>query len=1229
MGAATLVGRLGPVAAAVGVGVVMLTGGCGPAAADRGGDASSSTAEDDAGSAAPTPTGPRRRGPASRQAGRPAPDARPAHDHEVPIEPRRPTAVAPPAAAGAPEPAPESTPVKAFTPPTYSALPSDPAPGVAAQWAAPPAVETPPARPAAQPALAQIPPSSIRPAVPVSARASAEPGTAPPGGLGSVWAPWSASDPAAPSASAVSWLVLGAARRQLGTAKAAIRPAAVVSTGQVVAPPATALPAAVTNAPPVITNVVLSTPNSVTGAVIGTVTASDPNADAISYRAFTSTRGVVTISTAGVFAYTPTATARHAAARIGATTAATTDLVTVTVTDARGAAVSRAVSVPVSPKNAVPTATKTVGAANLSTGVVTGAVTGADADRDPLTYAIATNPAKGAVVLTAAGAFTYTPSAAARHAAARIGATTAARTDSFAVRVADGYGGAVIVPVNVAVAPTNTAPTATVSIGKPDPVTGIAAGRVSASDADRDALSFRASTPAYGSVAMRADGGFTYTPTAAARAAARASATPRTDTFTVTVTDGYGGSKALGVTATIAPADSAPRAGTATVGTANPGTGVVTGTVSATDPDGDAITYTAAATATPKGGTVSVATGGAFTYTPTATARHAAARTGAVAADKADTVSVAATDRYGARTVIPVSVPISPKNTAPVAAAPVVGTPNAGTGVVTGRVSATDADGDPLTYSTPATTAKGAVSLTATGAFTYTPTALARQKAAATGASAADRTDRFTVSIADGYGGTVAVPVTVAVSPAANPGTRLAAFPGAEGFGAYATGGRGGSVIYVTNLNANGPGSLQWAIDQPGARYILFKVSGVIDSQIHLTNGNVTIAGQTSPGGITVRGFVTDETPYQDQAVQAPADFAENWILQHIRIRPGADGPSDDGLRMRYTRNAIVDHVSIGNATDEAIEISYSHDITVQNTLIAETVGGHSFYGGVLMNYSNPAYGFGLDNVSLHHNVFNRIEGRLPEGSRESLAAANSYMNLEMSNNLYWDPNFFVALGLTTNSLTDANGNPYPIYWNLNAVNNYFRTRSDFPYGMFDDQILRTPRNNLYVSGNKMNLYPAWSDYQLFYCCNDFQSVTGPADSAQQAHRLATRNPFPAITYTATEQLVNLLLNTAGAWPRDPMDRRLMRSVAANTIATAPRDTNPAGDALLPAFTGAAPVAPADTDNDGMPDAWEAARGLNPNVANTNAHTLSSAGYTDLDVYLNELSASRVTGWVG
>lgn len=671
--------------------------------------------------------------------------------------------------------------------------------------------------------------------------------------------------------------------------------------------------------------------------------------------------------------------------------------------------------------------------------------------------------------------------------------------------------------------------------------------------------------------------------------------------------------------------------------------GVVNGTLNATDPDSASLSFSV--TANPLHGTVTINGSGDYTYTadPAVAASGTTDSFQATVSDAGSgfhvhgmaglvnllTFGLLGSSGHTSTATIPVTVaPFGGGNHLPTATV-TIGSTNPATGVVTGAVIGSDADGDPLTYSGSTTTAKGTAVVTVAGAFTYTPTDAARLNAASPTATADDQRDTFTVTISDSRGGTATAAVVVPVSPATGTTTPLPAFPGAEGFGAYATGGRGGSVIYVTNLNADGPGSLQWAIDQPGARYILFKVSGVIDTQIHLTNGDVTIAGQTSPGGITIRGLVTDETPYQDQAVHAPADFAENWILQNIRIRPGLGGPSDDGLRIRYTRNAIVDHVSIGNATDEAIEISYSHDITVQNTVIAETVGGHSFYGGVLMNYSNPAYGFGLNNVSLHHNVFNRIEGRLPEGSRESLAAANSYMNLELSNNLYWDPNFFVALGASTGSTTGPGGNPYPIYWNINAVNNYFRTRGDFPYGMFDDQILRVPQNNLYVSGNKMSLYPNRSDYQLFYCCNDYQSVTDPNSGPQQAHNLPSRNPFPPITYTPTDLLVNLLLNTAGAWPRDPMDIRLMRSVATNTIASAPRNTNPAGDALLPAFTGSAPAAPIDTDSDGMPDSWETARGLDPNVGNTNGHTLSSIGYTDLEVYLQELSASRVTGWAG
>ena len=670
-------------------------------------------------------------------------------------------------------------------------------------------------------------------------------------------------------------------------------------------------------------------------------------------------------------------------------------------------------------------------------------------------------------------------------------------------------------------------------------------------------------------------------------------------------------------------------------GEQSPG-GVVRGEIDAVDDDSGPLTYSV--TRQPEHGSVAIETDGTYTYiADPALAATGTSDTFVVSVSDADsgfhihgllgllnllTFGLIGSSGHVATVTVGVTVaPFAGANRPPSGTVS-AGSPDPVSGVVTGAVIGFDPDGDPLTYSGSATTGKGTVSVSTAGTFVYTPTAAARQNAAASGATPADLQDGFTVTVSDGYGGTAPVAVTVAILPAGSPAVALPAFPGAEGFGAYATGGRDGSVIYVTTLAANGPGSLQWAIDQPGARYILFKVSGLIDTQIHLTNGDVTIAGQTSPGGITVRGFVTDESPYQDQAVQAPGDFAENWILQHIRIRPVSELFSDDGLRLRYTRNAIVDHVSIGNALDEAIEISYSNNITVQNTIIAETIGGHSFYGGVLMNYSNPANGFGLDNISLHHNIFNRIEGRLPEGSRESAAAAGSVMNLELSNNLYWDPRFFIALGVDT-----AVAGGQPIYWKLNAVNNFFRTATGFQYGMLDDQILNVGRNELFVSGNAMSLYPTRSDYELFYCCNDYPSESSPNATSRRAQDRTSRHPFPAITYTPTDQLRTVLLNTAGAWPRDPMDIRLMQSVANDTISTAPISTNPAGDALLPAFSGTAPSAPTDTDTDGMPDAWEIARGLNPNVGNTNARTLSPAGYTDLEVYLQELSASRVTGW--
>ena len=456
---------------------------------------------------------------------------------------------------------------------------------------------------------------------------------------------------------------------------------------------------------------------------------------------------------------------------------------------------------------------------------------------------------------------------------------------------------------------------------------------------------------------------------------------------------------------------------------------------------------------------------------------------------------------------------------------------------------------------------------------------------------------------------------------------QLPAFPGAEGFGATATGGRGGRVVYVTTTGASGTGSLQWALDQPGRKYVVFKVSGLIDARIHLRRGDTTIAGETSPGGITVRGFVTDETPFLDQALRAPRQFAENWILRHIRIRPGLNGPSDDGLRLRYTRRAIIDHVSIGNATDEAVEISYANNLTLQKCLLAETLGSHSFYGGMLINYSNPLHGFELSNLSIHHNAFVRIEGRLPEVSRESAAAARSTMNLEVSSNLYWDPNFFIALGADTGVVTGSGGRPYPVYFRLNAVNNAFHTRRSFPFGMWDDQILRSPLsargNSIYTIGNSMNLYPRRRDFALFHCCNDYASTSlGNAPGLATARR--QRHTFPAVSYTPAIALRQRAVAQIGALPRDPMDTRLLGPVAANRILATARNVNPANDALRPAFRGAAPASPRDFDADGMPDAWEVSRGLNPRRQDHNGTALSPRGYTNLEVYLHERAADLV-----
>jgi VCBS repeat-containing protein len=258
---------------------------------------------------------------------------------------------------------------------------------------------------------------------------------------------------------------------------------------------------------------------------------------------------------------------------------------------------------------------------------------------------------------------------------------------------------------------------------------------------------------------------------------------------------------------------------------------------------------------------------------------------GAVAADKADTFTVTATDGYGGSVAIPVSVSIAPVNAKPVAGTPTVGTPNASTGVVTGTVAATDADKDTLTFSAPASTAKGAVAINAgNGAFTYTPTATARQNAGRDGATAADRADTFTVTVTDGYGGTTAVPVNVTVSPIKTEQGPTVGINETR-FGSYVPEGNSGSKVVPVAVELSRASDQQvtvtYSVSQEGSS----SSATPAEDFLAQTGSLVFAPGQTQASiPVTIYG----DTAYEgDEYVRIDLTGATNAILVTSGAEPG------------------------------------------------------------------------------------------------------------------------------------------------------------------------------------------------------------------------------------------------------------------------------------------------------------------------------------------------------
>jgi hypothetical protein len=438
----------------------------------------------------------------------------------------------------------------------------------------------------------------------------------------------------------------------------------------------------------------------------------------------------------------------------------------------------------------------------------------------------------------------------------------------------------------------------------------------------------------------------------------------------------------------------------------------------------------------------------------------------------------------------------------------------------------------------------------------------------------------------------------------------LVAFPGAEGYGSVATGGRGGRVIYVTNLNASGPGSLSEALAATGKRYVLFRVSGVIPGPANITQGDLTIAGQTSPGGVVIRGGIYCENVYDP-------NNCRNVIMRHMRARLSPD----DTLRLSGAEKVIVDHCSFGNPSDENIEVTRSRNVTVQYSTLAEPLTDHFRYGGMLINYSKDR--FPLDNLSIHHNVWNGVHGRLPEISCEENTdgpgtsnCSGRTLHAEISNNLVFDGNDPVYYNRCTgtNAGNWCTPSTRDFLLGINWVGNIMMFRSTVTYPMFTPDVAQTTRNAMFYTDN------------VLYRGTATSAGTVPLTSR------TSRFTYPAVTIQPASGLLAHLRTNVGAFPRDPMDTRLAGYLA-NPVNSRPAAWSGnaginRGDATRLNFT-TAPTPPTDTDNDGMPNTWETANGLNPNVADHNGTTLSVrltgvAGYTNLECYLNELADNRV-----
>ena len=419
------------------------------------------------------------------------------------------------------------------------------------------------------------------------------------------------------------------------------------------------------------------------------------------------------------------------------------------------------------------------------------------------------------------------------------------------------------------------------------------------------------------------------------------------------------------------------------------------------------------------------------------------------------------------------------------------------------------------------------------------------------------------------------------------------AFPGAEGSGMYAAGGRGGDVYEVTNLNNSGTGSIVDAISS-GNRTIVFRVSGTIElgDVILRPQSYTTIAGQTAPGdGICIKGRIY---------IGSVTDV----IIRYIRVRvdDGAANSSGDAIDIASGHNIIIDHVSGSYARDETISCQDGSDkVTVQWCIMSEalTFEGHS-YGSLIRG----EYG---EEKSYHHNLYAHNNGRNPRpGNYTSTSKDPEGLHFDFRNNVMYNwrgsqPGYNADDDTTSRynfvgnvSITGPESNNTGLAFKEDAVDAYAYWAGN-AYG--------SSYNNISVPADQWSLVR-------------FNGFSEDEIAAYKARSYEI--PMNYVTTTSASQALNDVIAKAGAsFPtRDIIDSRIINDVI-NGTGSSIDSTDDQPEGAWPTLNSI--PAPTDTDHDGMPDSWEETKGLNSNFgSDRNGYDLSTE-FTNLEVYLSSL----------